>query len=118
MSDKPLHWCGSTYKNYRAFPEAIQDDAGYQLGRVQQGLTPRNFGSEPKVGSGVYKIRVYEGGDMYRVFYVARFEEAVYILHCFKKKSTQGIATPKKDLDLVKKRYAEVVQTRPALKKG
>ncbi len=111
---KPLFWYASTYKDYIAFPEEVQDDAGFQLDRVQQGLDPLDFSSESGVGGGVYKIRVRERGDTYRVFYVAKFEEAVYVLHCFKKKSSRGIATPKKDLDLARQRYKEVVASRPA----
>lgn len=114
--DKPLYWYGRTYKDYLKFPEAVQDDAGYQLDRVQRGLDPLNFEPVPLVGSGTYEIRVNEDGDTYRVFYVAKFEEAVYVLHCFQKKSKRGIATPKKELAVARKRYSEVVHSRAASK--
>ena len=66
QDDKPLYWCGRTYKDYLKFPDAVQDDAGYQLDRVQRGLDPLNFKPVPLVGSGTYEIRVNEDGNTYR----------------------------------------------------
>ena len=111
---KPLYWCGSSYKDYLTFPAAVQDDGGYQLDRIQQGLDPLDFAPAPAIGAGVYKIRVRDGGDTYRVLYLANFDEAVYVLHCYKKKSTQGIATPRKDVIRAKRRYKNVIAARPA----
>lgn len=95
----------------------MQDNAGFQLDRVQRGLAPQNFSPEPEVGNGVYKIRVHARGGTFRVYYLARFEEAVYILHCFKKKATRGISTPKRHIDLARRRYRAVVAGRPALER-
>lgn len=75
------------------------------------------MGSNPEIGSGAREIRV-EDGDAYRVIYVAKFEEAIYVLHAFQKKSKKGIATPKKDLDLAKARYTQLVQRRALEAKG
>jgi phage-related protein len=93
--DKYIHSC-------------IISDAGYQLGLVQRGETPADFKPMPDVGAGVMEIRVH-GDNEYRVFYVARYEEAIYVLHCFVKKTT---ATRKADLDLGRKRYAALVEAR------
>ncbi len=117
MRLKPVYWCGSSYEDLLALPRPVQHDAGYQLHRVQEGKDPRDFAPVPSVGRGVYEIRVAEDRDTYRVFYVAKFEEAVYVLHAFKKKSTKGIATPKRHLTLAAKRYRDVVRDRPALKR-
>ncbi len=106
MRLKPVYWCGSSYEDLLALPRPVQHDAGYQLHRVQEGKDPRDFAPVPSVGRGVYEIRV-----------VAKFEEAVYVLHAFKKKSTKGIATPKRHLTLAAKRYRDVVRDRPALKR-
>lgn len=114
MADKPIHWMGSSFDDLRDFPDGAMQDAGYQLDRVQQGRDPQNFTAMSHVGSGVYEIRIRENTDAYRVMYVAKFEEAVYVLHCFKKKSSSGKATPKKDLEVTRQRYKEVLQDRPA----
>ena len=113
-SRKPLYWHGTSYDDFRAFPEAVQDDAGFQLDRVQQGLMPTHFSPEPRVGPSVYKIKVRERGEAYRVFYIAKFQEAVYVLHCYHKKSTRGKDDPKTELDKARKRYQEVAAERPA----
>lgn len=112
--DKPLYWCASSYKDYTALPEAVQDDAGFQLDRVQKGLDPLDFAPMPQIGSGAMEIRVDEGGDTYRVFYVAKFEEAIYVLHAFQKKSKTGRSTPRRDLELARRRYRVVAAERPA----
>jgi phage-related protein len=105
----------SSKKDLLAFPDRALREAGYQLGFVQLGEDPTNFSPMPQIGSGVFEIRVDEDTDTFRVLYVAKFEEAIYVLHCFKKKSKRGKATPKKDLNKAIERYKEVVQNRPAL---
>lgn len=111
---KPLYWCRSSKRDYDALPEEVQDDAGFQLDLVQQGLRPLTATPERAVGGGVMKLVVNERGDTFRVFYLARFEEAVYVLHAFQKKSSSGKATPKRHLDTVRRRLKEVEQDRPA----
>lgn len=86
----------------------IRSDAGYQLDLVQRGETPADFKPMPDVGSGVMEIRLH-GDNEFRVFNVARFEEAVYVLHCFVKKTR---ATRKTDIDLGKRRYAVLLESR------
>ena len=86
------------------FPRDVIKDFGFALGVVQLGLTPPSSKPLFRVfGNGVYEL-VEETGDAFRVVYSLRFEEAVYVLHCFQKKSKSGIATPKEDIELVKKR--------------
>ncbi len=114
---KPLFWLRSSYKDYIAFPEDVQDDAGHQLELVQRGLDPLDFQPMPEIGPGVIEIRVDEDRETYRVFYVARFEEAVYILHAFKKKSKKGKATPKHDLEVARQRYKNLINYRASARR-
>jgi phage-related protein len=92
----------------RAAPQNIRSDAGYQLDLVQRGEVPADFKPMPEVGSGVMEIRLH-GTNEYRVFFVTRFEEAVYVLHCFVKKTQ---ATRKADLELGKRRFSALLVTR------
>lgn len=112
LNEKPVEWIGSSKDDLVGLPGSVQQDTGYQLHRVQQGKLPRNFSPMPRIGSGVSEIRVNEDSDTYRTFFVAKFPEAVYVLHSFKKKSTKGAATPKRDLDLGKQRYKEMLKQR------
>ena len=73
----------------------------------KNGLEPEDFKPMSDVGSGVQEIRIKDEAGIFRVLYVARFEDAVYVLHCFQKKTQR---TTKGDLDLASKRYAELVQ--------
>ena len=91
----------------RAASVDVRSDAGYQLDLVQRGEAPADFRPMPAVGSGVMEIRVHSESE-FRVFYVARFEEAVYVLHCFVKKSR---TTRKADIDLGRKRYAALLES-------
>jgi phage-related protein len=99
---------GDSLARLRQAPADIRSDAGYQLDLVQRGEAPADFRPMPEVGSGVMEIRLH-GANAYRVFYIARFEEAVYVLHCFVKKTQ---ATRKAELDLGKQRYGALLEMR------
>lgn len=105
---KPIVWLGDSLGRLRAATAEIRSDAGYQLDLVQRGETPTDFKPMPGVGSGVTEIRVH-GKTEFRVLYVARFEEAVYVLHCFVKKTE---ATRRADFRLGKQRYADMLELR------
>lgn len=105
---KPLEWLGDSLARLRAAQANVRSDAGYQLGLVQRGETPADFKPMPDVGAGAMEIRLH-GDSEFRVFYVARFEEAVYVLHTFVKKTR---ATRKADLDLGKARYHAMLEAR------
>lgn len=100
MVEKPLIWLGNSRDEIRAFPEDARRIAGFQLWRVQRGLEPNDWRPMPSVGPGVQEIRIHTGLE-HRVLYVAKFAEAIYILHVFEKRSRR---TPKADLDLAKHR--------------
>lgn len=108
MNGKPLIWMGSTMEAVRAFPAGARRRAGYQLYLVQQGLDPNDWKPLPSVGPGVREIRVHIDGE-YRIFYVAKFAEAVYILHAFEKRTRK---TRQADIELAKKYSSEVTRLR------
>ncbi len=108
VSDKPLVWLGSSLADLRAFPEGARRIAGFQLRRVQHLLDPTDYKWMPSVGAGVQEIRVHTGAE-HRVFYVARFAEAVYVLHAFEKRARR---TSRQDLELARKRYGDLMERR------
>ena len=104
----PVKWMGNSRESVRDFPADPRREAGYQLERVQAGKDPADWKPMPSVGLGVKKIRVRYGGA-FRVIYVARFAEAVYVLHAFQKKANK---TPKPEIDLARCRFRDLLQER------
>ena len=102
---RPLLWVASARKDLQAMPEEVQDAVGYalffaQTGRKHEQAKPlKGFGS-----AGVLEVIEDSDGSTFRAIYTVRFTNAVYVLHCFQKKSTHGIATSKHDLDLIRER--------------
>ncbi len=105
---RPIHWIGSSLEDLRGFPEAARRDIGAKLTLVQGGESPTDWKPMKSVGAGVIEVRVHRPGE-YRVLYVAKFADAVYVLHAFGKKSQ---ATPKSDLDLARRRYSQMLAMR------
>jgi len=100
---RPLRWIGSSRKDYAAFPGTVQEAFGFELYQAQMGDHPQS--AKPLRGlGGVVELVDDHQGDTFRTMYLARFEDAVYVLHCFKKKSKSGIATPQHQIDLVRTR--------------
>jgi phage-related protein len=105
--ERPLFWVGSSKEDLRAFPEAVQDHIGTALSVAQFG------GKHPRAkpwrgkGPGVFEVVEDHRGDTYRVVYTVRFEDAVYVLHAFQKKSPTGVRTSKRDVDLIGRRLNE-----------
>lgn len=94
MSDpKPVQFCGSALSDLRAFPETARREAGHQIDQVQHGRDPDDWKPMKTVGPGVREIRIRDKAGGFRVFYVATFEEAIYVLHCFQKKSQKTSRT-------------------------
>jgi phage-related protein len=105
---KALVWLGSTLAAMRAFSKTARQQAGYQLYRVQSGLDPSDWKPLRGLGSGIREIRI-RVENQYRVVYVAKFPEAVYVLHAFAKKTAK---TSKKELTVIAMRYQELQQMR------
>lgn len=95
--EKEIRWIGSSYQNILDFPPEVRKEAGHQLGKVQAGLEPDDWKPFGETGAGIKEIRIWEKTGTYRVMYVAKFEEAIYVLHCFQKK-TQATAKKTKTL--------------------
>ena len=108
MADKPLLWIGSSRAALRAFPDEARREAGHELFKVQQGEEPSNWKPLPGVGAGVNELRI-DTGVAHRVIYVAKFAEAVYVLHAFEKRSRK---TRPADLDLAKSRLRQLLRHR------
>src|SRR5882672_3565705 len=101
---RPLRWVASSKRDYGQFPPRVQDQFGFALFLAQGGLHPPPAKLLKGFGSGVVELVDDFDGDTYRAVYTVRFEEAVYVLHAFKKKSKRGVKTPQPDIDLVKRR--------------
>ena len=104
---KPIVFLGNSLDELRAFPDAARHQAGFQLNKVQRGLMPDDFKPLSTVGTGVQEIRVRDAGGAYRIIYIAKLEDAVYVLHAFKKKTQR---TTKTDIELAKRRLAELLR--------
>jgi phage-related protein len=108
MTDpKPVEFRGSSLDDLRAFPLAAKREAGHQLDQVQSGQEPDDWKPMNTVGQGVKEIRIRDASGAFRVIYVAKFADAVYVLHCFQKKTEK---TSKTDLELATKRYRELLK--------
>ena len=104
--EKPLHWVGSSKRDFLGFPAAVKEDMGNALGIAQFGGTAPTAKPWKGLGPGVLEVVESHDGNAYRAVYTVRFEKAVYVLHAFQKKSRRGIATPKSELDLIGTRLA------------
>ncbi|MBS9438743.1 type II toxin-antitoxin system RelE/ParE family toxin [Photorhabdus noenieputensis] len=112
-TEKEIAWIGSSYEDLLAFPTDARKDAGYQLHRIQHGIDPEDWKPFSDIGSGVKEIRLRDSAGIYRIMYVAKFDEAIYVLHSFQKKTQQ---TNKHDKDIAKVRYNAVIQQRRNIK--
>lgn len=107
--EKDIRWSGSSYEDLLAFPEDPRRQAGFQLGKVQAGLDPDDWKPFDDVGKGVREIRLRDRSGAYRIMYVAKFDDVIYVLHCFQKKTQ---ATSKQDKEITKTRYRAIVNAR------
>jgi phage-related protein len=114
---RPVVWLGNSKKNIRDFPEGAQRLLGDELQLIQFGGMPKDAKPFKGVGSGVLEIAVRHASDAYRVVLALQIGSRVYVLHAFQKKSKKGIATPKRDVDLIKKRYTEAQELAHAYEK-
>ena len=102
---KPVNFVGSARKDLSEFPDEVKQDIGYALEEVQKGRQPQSakplkgFG-----GAGVLELIERFDGGTYRAVYTVKFREAIYVLHCFQKKSKSGIKTPPQEIELIRRR--------------
>jgi len=104
---KPVEFRGSALDDLRTFPLAAKREVGYQLDQAQNGQEPDDWKPMNTVGQGVKEIRIRDAAGVFRVLYVAKFADAIYVLHCFQKKTER---TSKADVDLAAKRYRDLLE--------
>ena len=104
---KPVIFLGDSLERLKAFPENARRQAGFQLDRLQHGLAPDDFKPMATVGRGVEELRVRDASGAYRVIYIARLKEGVYVLHAFKKTTRK---TSKADIELARARLSGLVR--------
>jgi len=103
---KPVEFLGDSLEALMQFPRGARRDAGFQLDKVQRGLLPDDWKPMKTVGAGVNEIRVRDAAGAYRVIYIARIAEAVFVLHCFRKKSRR---TAPADIAVAQNRYKQLM---------
>ncbi|HOW53721.1 MAG TPA: type II toxin-antitoxin system RelE/ParE family toxin [Syntrophorhabdaceae bacterium] len=101
---KSLIFAGSSLDDLRNFPDEARRAAGFELRAIQNGLDPSDWKPVQTIGKGVKEIRIHVLGE-WRVIYIARFREAVYVLHAFQKKSRK---TSRQDIELARQRYGQI----------
>lgn len=109
MADKVIVWVGSVRADLGVLPADARRQLGFELREVQSGREPRDWRPMPSVGAGVVEIRVRDSDGAFRLLYVAKFAEAIYVLHAFQKKTQK---TSVLDLALARVRYAAVRRQR------
>ena len=108
MTDKAILWLGSSRNDLQAFPRDARRLVGFQLRMVLQGLEPLGWKLTPTIGPGVREIRIHTAVE-HRVCYVAKFAEAIYVLHAFEKRTRK---TSQRDVELASQRYQALVAQR------
>ena len=101
---KEVFFIAGSKRRLKDFPDEARVDAGHQLWLVQLGRDPDDWRPMQSIGVGVREIRIHKPHE-HRVIYVARFEEGIYVLHAFEKKTGQ---TKQHDIEIARAAYAEV----------
>ncbi|HEY0147940.1 MAG TPA: type II toxin-antitoxin system RelE/ParE family toxin [Allosphingosinicella sp.] len=107
MDEKRVNWIGSSKKDLLAMPEEVRRTFGYALSLAQNNLPYEDTKMLTGFGLPLVEILEDDDGDTYRAVYTARLGDAIYVLHCFKKKSTKGRNIPKRDKETIEARLAE-----------
>jgi phage-related protein len=109
MTIKDIVFVGRSLESLKRFPQEAKRESGYQLDKVQQGEAPTDWKPMQSIGTGVREIRIREDSGAYRIIYIAKFEEAVYVLHAFQKKTQK---TAKADIETAKRALKTVIEER------
>lgn len=104
---RPVIWLGNSKTNLLDFPKDAQKLIGDELQMMQFGGMPKDAKPFKGFGSGIFEIALRYATDAYRVVLAVKLGDKIYVLHAFQKKSKKGIATPKSDVELIRKRYIE-----------
>jgi len=106
---KAIVWLGASKDGLIGFPVDARRDAGYQLHRVQRGEEPSDWKPMIAVGPGVREIRIWDESGTFRVVYLATRPEAIYVLHCFQKKTAK---TSRREVELARRRLKSILEAR------
>lgn len=106
---KSISFRGDSLDALRAFPVGARREGGYQLDKVQLGLEPDDWKPMTSIGRGVREIRIWDESGTFRIIYIAKLAEAIYVLHCFQKKSQETSAP---DIAIARKRYQDLLKER------
>jgi phage-related protein len=106
---KEIEFLANSRKQLQAFPENARRKAGFELRRLQLGHVPADSKPMPSIGPGVEEMRIWETEGTFRVIYLTRLEDAIYVLHAFQKKTQ---ATSQRDLELARKRLNALMAER------
>src|SRR6202166_1137499 len=104
---RPVVWLRNSKKNLRDFPDGAQKLLGDERQLIQFGGSPKDAKPFKGIGSGVLELALRYASDAYRVVLAVQIGKRIYVLHAFQKKSKRGVETPKREVDLIRKRYAE-----------
>lgn len=118
MDDKRIEWMGSSKKDLLAMPEAVVNTFGYALGLAQNGMSYPDAKTLTQFKSAVVEVLEDHDTDTYRAVYTARFADTIYVLHCFKKKSSRQSELPKRDRETIEARLKDVMAIEDARRKS
>lgn len=107
---RPIIWLGNAKKNILRFPKEVQKLIGDELQLIQFGEMPKDAKPFKGLGGGIIEIALKYDKEAYRCVQAVQLGQKIYVLHAFQKKSKKGIATPQKDIDLIKQRYKEATE--------
>jgi phage-related protein len=112
--EKPISWVRSSKKDFMTFPKEVQAEMGNALGVAQFGGKHPSAKPLKGLGSGLFEVVEDYDGNTYRAAYTVQFKELIYVLHAFQKKAKKGIATPKPDIELIKRRLKDAMEDHKA----
>ena len=102
---KSIRWLGSSYRELCRLPKGVRRKVGVQLDFLQCGLQPLDWKPMKSIGAGVREIRIRQRNDKFRVVYLAKFSELIYVLHVFQKKTRK---TSRTDIDIARRRFKSI----------
>lgn len=100
-----VSWEGDSREVLQEFPDGVRQNLGFELWQLQQGERPKDYRPLPSVGTGVFELRDQDERSWYRVIYLSRINDVLYVLHCFEKKSRE---MPRKDFEKARQRLKAV----------
>ena len=111
LASRPIHWIKAALRAFDDFPAEAKAQAASALAIVAEGRNPQVAKPLTGLGSGVWELAIRQRGDAYRVVYLVQFEDGIWVVHAFQKKSKRGIATPKVEIDVVRERLKRLKES-------